>query len=105
MADVMARTRAHIDIRAESEADTERLRAILEAAGWVVQRDGATLRVAAEATRAAELNRASAAGGVTLSGLTVVQDSLEDIFLAMTGATDGDLRDQGWVVRREEVAS
>jgi ABC-2 type transport system ATP-binding protein len=52
---------------------------------------GDVLRVAASASRAADLNRAAMAAGVTLSGLVVVQDSLEDIFLAMTGRTDGEL--------------
>ncbi len=49
------------------------------------------LRVAAGASRAADLNRAATATGVTLSGLTVVQDNLEEIFLEMTGREDGEL--------------
>ena len=40
---------------------------------------------------AADLNRAAAAVGVRLSRLVVVQDSLEDIFLAMTGRSEGEL--------------
>jgi hypothetical protein len=49
------------------------------------------LRVAAAATRAADLNRAATAVGVTLSGLAVAQDNLEGIFLEMTGRVDGEL--------------
>jgi hypothetical protein len=37
-----------------------------------------------------ELNRIAAAEGVTLSVLTPREDSLEDVFLQMTGAADGD---------------
>jgi ABC-2 type transport system ATP-binding protein len=91
MAELLSRTRAHIDIRAEHDHDTGRLVDSLAGAGWAVQRDGGILRVAAEAARSADLNRAAAGFGVTLAGLVVVQDSLEDIFLAMTGPTAGDV--------------
>jgi ABC-2 type transport system ATP-binding protein len=91
MAEIMARTREHIDVRAEHARDTEGLCTALAAAGWDVNVAGDSLRVAASASRAADLNRAATAAGVTLSGLVVVQDSLEDIFLAMTGRTDGEL--------------
>jgi ABC-2 type transport system ATP-binding protein len=90
MSELLARTRAHIDVCAEHDGDTDRLRAALTDAGWVVSAVDAVLRVASDATAAADLNRAAAAAGVTLSRLVVVQDSLEDIFLAMTGQPDGE---------------
>jgi ABC-2 type transport system ATP-binding protein len=91
MVELMKRTRAHIDIAAEHPADSGRLQAALIAGGWTVaaQEDG--LRVAAGADRAAELNRAASAAGVTLSRLIFAQDSLEEIFLEMTGRVDGEL--------------
>ena len=49
------------------------------------------LRVTAGAARAADLNRAARAAGVTLSRLLVAQDNLEEIFLEMTGRVDGEL--------------
>ena len=88
--ELMARTREHIDIRAEHPGDTERLLEALTVAGWVVTAGDGALRVATEADSAADLNRAAAALGVTLSRLVVVQDSLEDIFLAMTGRSEGE---------------
>jgi hypothetical protein len=36
------------------------------------------------------LNRIAAAEGITLAALTPREDTLEDVFLQMTGATDGD---------------
>ena len=87
---LMARTRDHIDVRAEHPGDTERLLEALTVAGWVVTAGDGALRVATDASSAADLNRAAAVG-VTLSGLVVVQDSLEDIFLAMTGRSEGEL--------------
>jgi ABC-2 type transport system ATP-binding protein len=91
MAEMMKRTREHIDIAAEHAADDEHLRDVLVAAGWSVTTLEDGLRVAASADRAADLNRAAAAVDITLSRLTFAQDSLEEIFLDMTGRVDGEL--------------
>ena len=88
MTAVMARTRERIDVRAEHGPDTGRLRRVLIDAGWTVVADGELLQVDAHAARAADINRAATAAGLTLSRLIVVQDSLEDIFLTMTGEAD-----------------
>jgi ABC-2 type transport system ATP-binding protein len=91
MAEMMKRTREHIDIAAEHAADMDRLQAMLAAGGWAVTAVDDVLRVAAAADRAADLNRAAAAAGITLSRLVVAQDNLEEIFLEMTGRVDGEL--------------
>jgi ABC-2 type transport system ATP-binding protein len=93
MAEVLKRTREHIDIAPEHAEDTDRLEAALAAAGWTVARVDANLRVSAGPERAADLNRAAAAMGITLRGLVVGQDNLEEIFLEMTGRVDGELAD------------
>jgi ABC-2 type transport system ATP-binding protein len=91
MAEVMKRTREHIDIASEHPAHMGRLEAALVAGGWSVTAVNGVLRVAAGAARAADLNRAATAVGVTLNRLVVAQDSLEEIFLEMTGRVDGEL--------------
>jgi len=91
MAEMMKRTREHIDIVAEHAADMDRLEAALGAGGWSVTAVDDVLRVTAGAARAADLNRAAGAAGVTLSRLVVAQDNLEEIFLEMTGRVDGEL--------------
>jgi ABC-2 type transport system ATP-binding protein len=91
MTEVLKRTREHIDIAPEHAADMGRLQAALSSAGWAVTAGDDVLRVAAGADRAADLNRAAAGAGITLSRLIVTQDSLEEIFLAMTGRVDGEL--------------
>jgi ABC-2 type transport system ATP-binding protein len=91
MAEMMKRTREHIDVAAEHAADMDRLEAALLAGGWAVSAVDDVLRVAAAADRAADLNRAAAGAGVTLSRLIVAQDNLEEIFLEMTGRVDGEL--------------
>jgi ABC-2 type transport system ATP-binding protein len=93
IAEVMKRTREHIDIAPEHAADLDRLEAALASAGWSVSVEGDLLRVVAAADRAADLNRAAAAAGVTLSRLIVAQDNLEEIFLEMTGRMDGERAD------------
>jgi ABC-2 type transport system ATP-binding protein len=91
MAEVMKRTREHIDIAAEHPADLVRLEAALVAGGWSVTSVDDVLQIAAVASRAADLNRAATAAGITLSRLAVAQDNLEEIFLEMTGRVDGEL--------------
>jgi ABC-2 type transport system ATP-binding protein len=103
MAEMMKRTREHIDIAAEHAADMDRLEAALVAGGWAVTAVDDVLRVAAAADRAADLNRAAAGAGVTLSRLIVAQDNLEEIFLEMTGRVDGELAD-GRVASNGKVA-
>ena len=62
------------------------------------------LRIEAGAARAADLNRAAAAAGITLSRLVVAQDNLEEIFLEMTGRVDGELA-EGRATSNGTVAS
>ena len=89
--ELMARTVTHLDICAEHEYDDVALAEALRRAGWSVSQTDDGLRVSAERSSAADLNRAAVEAGVTLSRLEVVQDSLEEIFLEMTGQTDGEL--------------
>ena len=103
MAEVMKRTGEHIDIATEHAADMGRLEAGLVAGGWSVTAVDNVLRIAASATRAADLNRAATAAGTTLSHLVVAQDSLEEIFLEMTGRVDGELA-KGRAVTNGKVA-
>ena len=91
MADVMKRTREHIDIAPEHASDMDRLQGGLTADGWSVSQVDGTLRISATAERSADLNRAATAMGITLRGLVVGQDNLEEIFLEMTGRVDGEL--------------
>ncbi len=93
MAEVLTRSREHVDVAAEHPADQGRLRDALTAGGWQVAVVDDVLRIAAPAERAADLNRAAIAAGITLSRLVVAQDDLEEIFLEMTGRVDGELAD------------
>ncbi|MFN8631154.1 MAG: hypothetical protein U0838_12810 [Chloroflexota bacterium] len=100
--ELLDRTAAHIDFTPEHEADAARLLDSLRTAGWQVEARDDGLRAVGAAGRAAELNRAAAAAGVTLVRLLEAQDSLEELFLDMTGRTDGELAASRAAARQEK---
>ncbi len=101
MSALLAQTQAHIDLACEHPNDAPQLRSALSSQGWTVQNTPTGLRVKASAQAGAQLNRAAADAGITLNAISFAQDSLEDIFLAMTGDSDADLaQDRAQVVAR-----
>ena len=101
MSALLAQTQAHIDLACEHPNDAPQLRSALSSQGWTVQSTPTGLRVKASAQAGAQLNRAAADAGITLNAISFAQDSLEDIFLAMTGDSDADLaQDRAQVVAR-----
>ncbi|MFF4981198.1 ABC transporter ATP-binding protein [Streptomyces sp. NPDC001046] len=90
--DLLARTRQRLVITAEHEADTGALRELLTADGWQVEPAADRgLSVVADEPQGAAINRAATRGGITLSSMTPVRGSLEEIFLEMTGTSDREL--------------
>lgn len=94
--DLLASTTSHVDVMPEHVEDTDRLRDVLGAAGWDVHPGlgvghAPGLKVVAATDEAARVNRDAQAAGITLASLTASRDSLESIFLEMTGRTDGEL--------------
>lgn len=89
--DLLERSTVQVEVRPELAEDTDRLHRALVAAGWTVSLSGPDrLRIAADETSGARLNRDAAAAGVTLSGITVHKDSLEAVFLQMTGSPEAE---------------
>jgi ABC-2 type transport system ATP-binding protein len=92
IADLLSQADSHVDIHPEFDSEVEPLREAMERAGWQVRLvDGGQLRIAGAADAAAQINRDATAAGFTLRSLTVSRDSLESIFLEMTGGLDGEL--------------
>ncbi|MGW0121773.1 ABC transporter ATP-binding protein [Streptomyces sp. NPDC003327] len=90
--DLLTRARQRIEIAAEHAGDTSALLTLLSADGWEVELTSeGRLCVAAGEHQGAELNRLAARGGITLTSMTPVRGSLEEIFLEMTGSSDQDL--------------
>jgi len=89
LAELTARTCAHVDLAPEHERDMARLAELLGSRGYAVRRANGDLVIEAGAASAPELNRIAAQSGITLRKLSVHEETLEDTFLRMTGATDG----------------
>jgi ABC-2 type transport system ATP-binding protein len=80
-----------IVVAPEHGRDLPDLIAAVEARGWSFTSSGDELRIDLVAARSADVDRAAHEAGLTLRLLTARQDSLEDVFLRMTGATDAEL--------------
>ena len=89
--DLLARAVPHVEVVPEHAEDTERLAQTLVAAGWEVTSDNGELRVEADDDATCDINRAATSIGITLRKLVASQEDLEDVFLRMTGRTDGEL--------------
>ncbi len=90
LAELTARTSAHVNLAPEHEQDMARLADLLSSRGYAVRRPNGDLVVDVGAAAAPEINRIAAQGGITLRKLSAHEETLEDAFLRMTGATDGD---------------
>ena len=97
MTELLTRADEYIEVAAESDEDTVALLRVLTETGWEAAadpnapRDSRALRVTAPVGQSAAINRAAAAQGLTLASLIPRRESLEDVFLRMTGDTDGEL--------------
>jgi len=75
----------------ESAADVPRLMQIIEAKGWTSELADHQLIINMPVRQSAELFRAVAVAGLSLQMLKPEEDTLEAVFLRMTGAADSDL--------------
>ncbi|MFI8565582.1 ABC transporter ATP-binding protein [Rhodococcus sp. NPDC078407] len=92
IAELMDRADTHIDIEPEHHTDLARLREVLTRSGWTVHtKTYDVISISADASDSASVNRTAAEAGITLQTITVHRDSLEAVFLAMTGSDDGEL--------------
>lgn len=89
--ELMQQAVEHLAISPDSEDDLARLGDIYLAQGWKTERSGPGLQVDAPPSKAAFANQLAAASGIVLRELTPVQESLEDVFLRLTGPSDSGL--------------
>jgi ABC-2 type transport system ATP-binding protein len=75
-------------------SDMPRLVEVVEANGWTCELSHDQLIVDMPAERSPDLARAATAAGLTLRVLNPEADTLETVFLRMTGATDAELAEQ-----------
>jgi ABC-2 type transport system ATP-binding protein len=77
-----------------SPGDMPRLIALVEARGWSCVPSGDELVVSMPVEQAGDLNRAANDAGVVLRVLTPQKDTLEKVFLDLTGSTDAELSER-----------
>ena len=80
----------YVDVEPTDDRDLERLRALFIEAGFDVKPENGGLRILADPAQSGAINSMAADAGVVLSRLVPRSETLEDIFLRMTGET-GDM--------------
>jgi ABC-2 type transport system ATP-binding protein len=83
--ELMARSHEHVDVAPEDPGAAEPLAALLHGHGWTGEPTGDVLRLRVHARDSAAVNRAAADAGITLRLLQPARETLEDVFLRMTG--------------------
>ena len=94
LSDLMRHGSERVVAAPERPSDLGRLVALVEAGGWRYETSGDEVMVDMPAERSAELFRAADAAGLTLRLLNPESDTLEAVFLRLTGATDAELAEQ-----------
>ncbi len=89
--ELLMRAASHVDVRPEYEQDMSRLESLLASEGYAVQQVNNDLRIIGEPAASAAVNRTAASAGITLTSIVVVQETLESVFLQMTGENDAVL--------------
>ncbi|HEX4519740.1 MAG TPA: ABC transporter ATP-binding protein [Gaiellaceae bacterium] len=95
---LMEKATERVVVAPELDSEMSKLVEVVRANGWTCEVSGDRLVVEMQAERSAELGRAATAAGLNLRMLNPEADTLETVFLRLTGATDADLSEQ----RREQ---
>ena len=91
LGELVGRAGECIEAVPERLEDLEKLDHAMAGMGWETSVSAAQVCVIASAGRAADVNRAAARAGITLSALRPREASLEEVFLRMTGETPGEV--------------
>src|SRR6516162_8733499 len=101
---LMAKAAERVVAAPELASDMSRLVDVVETQGWTCQVSGDELLINVPAHRSAEVGRVATAAGLTLRMLNPEADTLETVFLRLTGATDAELSEQRRVQRQKQGA-
>ena len=92
--DLMTQATERVVASTEHATDLPRLTSIVESNGWAWEAAGDELIITMPAERAADLDRAACGAGLTLRMLYPQRDTLETVFLNLTGSSDAELAEQ-----------
>jgi ABC-2 type transport system ATP-binding protein len=91
---LMEQATERVVVAPEFSRDVPRLVEVIEASGWSCQVSHDEVAIDIPAAQSADVERAVTAAGLTLRMLNPEADTLEAVFLRMTGATDAELSEQ-----------
>jgi ABC-2 type transport system ATP-binding protein len=91
---LMEKATERVVVAPEFETDLPKLVEVVNANNWTCEVSDDRLVVDMPAERSAELGRAATTAGLTLRMLNPEADTLETVFLRLTGATDAELSEQ-----------
>jgi ABC-2 type transport system ATP-binding protein len=99
--DLMEQATERVVASPEHATDLPRLISIVESNGWAWEAAGDELRITMPAERAADLDRAASGAGLALRMLHPQRDTLETVFLNLTGSSDAELAEQRGAQRED----
>lgn len=88
LASLLEQEQKYVDVETSKPADKARLRGIYLEAGYDVEPENGGLRVQVDPSESGELNELAISEGIVLSRIVPRSESLEDIFLRMTGGVN-----------------
>jgi ABC-2 type transport system ATP-binding protein len=88
--DFMRQARHHVTVSAEQSNQTDALIRLYDAVDWPLTVDGGEIHLGIDAQLAGEANRRAAEAGIALSRVVPVNETLEGVFLRLTGETDAE---------------
>ena len=99
--DLMAQATERVVAAPEHATDLPRLTSIVESNGWAWEAAGDELIITMPPERAADLDRAASGTGLALRMLHPQRDTLETVFLNLTGSSDAELAEQRGAQRED----
>ena len=99
--DLMEQATERVVAAPEHATDFPRLTSIVESNGWAWEAAGDELIITMPPERAADLDRAASGAGLALRMLHPQRDTLETVFLNLTGSSDADLAEQRGAQRED----
>ena len=99
--DLMAQATERVVASPEHATDLPRLTSIVESNGWAWEAAGDELIITMPPERAADLDRAASGAGLALRMLYPQRDTLETVFLNLTGSSDAELAEQRGAQRED----
>jgi ABC-2 type transport system ATP-binding protein len=101
---MMGRASERVVATPESDADVPRLLDVVAANGWTGEVAGGQVTINMPIEQSAELFRAAAVAGLNLRMLKPEEDTLETVFLRLTGEADSELPQDRRIQRQGDGA-